>query len=381
MKKIFKFILRLFKWIFFLIAIVLIIGLVFLNTSPEFGGDHSAEDIERYKTTGHYVDAEEEFVNYHPAELGFSFDTMLAITKEYFSDDLNNVPKEEIPVLKQDSLNLVKTKAEAKLIWFGHSAFLLQLDGKNILLDPMFGEVPSPIDFMAKGRFFKELPLAIEKLPQIDFVFISHDHYDHLDYESIQKLKAKTKAFILPIGVGAHFRSWDVEESKIHEYNWWDEDSIDGLNFAFTPSRHFSGRGILDRNATLWGSWVIEGKDQKLFFSGDGGYDDHFEKIGEKFGPFNVAMVECGQYNKRWKDIHMAPEESAQAVKDLNAVVGIPIHWGGFSLSLHDWNEPPVRIKKAADLLGVKVVTPQIGETMKLDSVTVGYNPWWESIK
>lgn len=377
MKLIWKIIKKFFKWTFYLLASITIIAIVFINTSPEFGGDPTEDDIKRYQKTGHYeVD---EFKNYHLTTMDFSFDQIVEVTSDYFSDSIKNVPKKEIAVIKQDSLRLEQTKQEAKLIWFGHSAFLLQIDGKNILLDPMFGEVPAPVDFAAQSRFFKDLPLAIEKLPQIDYVFISHDHYDHLDFESIELLKSKTKQFILPIGVGTHFREWDVEESKIHEYNWWDEDSIDGLSFAFTPSRHFSGRGALNQNSTLWGSWVIKGKEQRIFFSGDGGYDDHFQKIGDKYGPFDVAMVECGQYNKYWKDIHMVPEESAQAVKDLNAKVGIPIHWGGFSLSTHDWNEPPVRIKRAADSLGVKVVTPLIGETMNLDSVTIKYNPWWEA--
>ena len=192
------------------------------------------------------------------------------------------------------------------------------------------------------------------------------------------KLEAKTKLFILPIGVGAHFREWGIDDSKIKEYNWWEEDSINGLFFAFTPSRHFSGRGLFNQNSTLWGSWVIKGENKTLFFSGDGGYDDHFNKIGEKYGPFDIALVECGQYNKHWKDIHMVPEESALAIKELNAKVGIPIHWGAFSLSTHEWNEPPVRIKRAADSLGVKIATPIIGEVMMLDSISVGYNPWWE---
>ena len=375
MKTILKYIKKLLKWIFCFVAFVVLIGVIFVNTSPEFGGDPKEEDIKKYIQTGHYEEG--EFKNYSLTTMDYSFSQIVEIVGDYFDDSVQNIPKIPLTVIQQDSLFLEETKQQAKLIWFGHSAFLLQLDGKNILLDPMFGEVPAPVDFAAKSRFFKDLHLAVEKLPEIDYVFISHDHYDHLDYESIEVLKAKTKQFILPIGVGTHFRSWKVDEAKIHEYNWWDEDTIDGLSFAFTPSRHFSGRGAFNQNSTLWGSWVIRGKEQRIFFSGDGGYDDHFKKIGDKYGPFDIAMVECGQYNKYWKDIHMAPEESALAIKDLNAKVGIPIHWGAFSLSTHDWFEPPVRIKNAADSLGVKVVTPQLGESMDLDSVSVGYSDWW----
>lgn len=378
MKSLWKWFKRLLKLLFLLIALVLIIGVVFINTSPEFGGDPSEEDITKFEKLDHY--SEGTFKNNHNTTRGFSWDVFWSTMKEYYKDNPNRDPLVEIPLMAQDSIVLEQTKHQAKLIWFGHSAFLLQLDGKNILLDPMLGESPSPIKWMARSRYNKQLPLAIAKLPAIDFVFISHDHYDHLDYETIEQIHSKVKAFILPYGVGAHFKSWGVPEEKIHEYDWWQEDVVNGLNFAFTPTRHFSGRGILNHNSTLWGSWVIKGKEERIFFSGDGGYDDHFKKIGEKYGPFDIAMVECGQYNKNWKQIHMQPEESAQAVKDLNAKLGIPIHWGVFTLSLHDWFEPPVRIKKAADSLGVKVITPIIGETISLDSVTVNYNPWWEKL-
>lgn len=376
MKVIWKFIRGFFKWSSYLLLLITTVIVIFINTSPEFGGDPTEDDIKKYRATGHYIDG--EFKNYQLTKMEFSFNQIVEVVGDYFDDSVNNMPRIPLLIIKQDSLFLEQTKQESKLIWFGHSAFLLQLDGKNILLDPMFGEVPAPVDLAGQQRFFKDLPLAIEKLPKIDYVFISHDHYDHLDYESIELLKSKTKQFILPIGVGTHFRKWGIEEYKIQEYNWWDEDSIDGLSFVFTPSRHFSGRGPLNKNSTLWGSWVIKGKDHRVFFSGDGGYDNHFKEIGEKFGPFDIAMVECGQYNKHWKQIHMTPEESALAVKDLQAKIGIPIHWGSFALSIHDWNEPPVRIKIAADSLGVKIVTPLIGETMYLDSITVGYNPWWE---
>ena len=379
MKTFWKYIKNLLKWFFYLFAFIFLVIVIFLNTSPEFGGDPTDEDIEGYKKTGHYEDG--RFKNYSITPMEFSFDKIVEVVGDYLDDSVKNIPNQPLIIVQHDSLSLEEKKHKAKLIWYGHSAFFLQIDNKNILLDPMFGDVPSPVSFAAKSRFYKELPISIEKLPKIDYVFISHDHYDHLDYESIEKLKNKTKAFILPIGVGVHFREWGIEDSKIHEYNWWDEDSIDGLSFAFTPARHFSGRGLFNQNSTLWGSWVIKGKNRTLFFSGDGGYDDHFQEIGEKYGPFDIAMVECGQYNKHWKDIHMVPEESAQAIKDLKANVGIPIHWGAFSLSTHNWSESPVRIKKAADSLGVRIATPEIGEVISIDSIVIGYNPWWEKFQ
>lgn len=370
-----KWIKRLLKWTFSAIGVLIIALVIFINTSPEFGGDPTDEDIARYQKTGHYQEG--EFQNLVETKMDFSFSKMVDIFEDMWEGNTMRVPVMKIPVIEQDSLTLVNTKAQPKLIWFGHSAFLMQLGEKNILFDPMFGDVPSPIPFVAEPRYNNKLPLAIEKLPEIDFIFISHDHYDHLDYGSIELLKHKTKRFYVPIGVGVHLREWGIEESKIVEMNWWDETNADGLDIAFTPSRHFSGRGLTNGKSTLWGSWVVKNEDQNVFFSGDGGYADHFSKIGEKFGPFDIAMVECGQYNLKWKNIHMQPEESAQAAVDLKAKVAIPIHWGAFTLSLHDWYEPAVRIKTEADKLGLKVVTPLIGETIDLRTMNIGYNAWW----
>lgn len=371
-----KWIKRVFKWFFYTVVAIVIVGIVFLYTSPEFGGDHTSEDVSRYEKTGHYKEG--QFQNLIKTELGFDFSKMGEIMGDFWKGNPNRQPNKGLPLIKQDSTFLEQNKAIPKLIWFGHSAFLMQLNGKNILLDPMFGEEPSPIPFVAEKRYGAALPIEISELPQIDYVFISHDHYDHLDYESIDQLKSKVKEFYVPIGVGAHLRSWGVEKNRIHELNWWDEEESEGLRIVFTPSRHFSGRGISDSKATLWGAWIIQSESQNIFFSGDGGYGDHFKEIGDKYGPFDIAMVECGQYNKNWSDIHMLPEQSAQASVDLKAKYAIPIHWGAFTLSLHDWDEPVKRIKKAADSLGVNLITPIIGESILLDSINVGYNIWWE---
>lgn len=372
-----KWIKKLLKWTFYALALITIVLIVFINTSPEFGGDPTEADLARYEKTGHYKDG--EFQNLVETKMDFSFSKMVEIFGDMWDGNTKRVPTMEIPVIFQDSLTLEKTKSQPKLIWFGHSAFLMQLEGKNILFDPMFGDVPSPIPFVAEPRYNNKLPIEIKKLPAVDIIFISHDHYDHLDYGSIELLKSKTKMFYVPIGVGVHLREWGVAESKIKEMNWWDEADENGLDIVFTPSRHFSGRGVTNGKSTLWGSWVVKNKSQNIFFSGDGGYANHFSKIGEKYGPFDVAMVECGQYNKNWKNIHMQPEESAQAAVDLKAKVAIPIHWGAFTLSLHDWYEPAVRIKAEADKLGLKVITPLIGETIDLTTMNVEFKEWWKA--
>jgi len=221
------------------------------------------------------------------------------------------------------------------------------------------------------------LPIEIENLPQIDLVLLSHDHYDHLDHGSILKLIKKTKLFFVPLGVGAHLKAWGVSSNQIKELNWWDEQHLKGLQIIFTPSRHFSGRGITDRFSTLWGSWVIKSEKQRIYFSGDGGYGPHFKTIGQQHGPFDFAMIECGQYHKNWADIHMMPEESVQAGIDLNTKLAMPIHWGAFTLSLHSWIDPVERFLKEAKALKLPVITPQIGEIITVGNEHDQNNHWW----
>jgi L-ascorbate metabolism protein UlaG (beta-lactamase superfamily) len=192
-------------------------------------------------------------------------------------------------------------------------------------------------------------------------------------------LKDKTDRFFVPLGLGNHLKSWKVEENKIKEFNWWEEDSFDEIEFAFTPSRHMSGRGLADQSTTLWGSWVLKGKDKSIYFSGDGGYGRHFKEIGEKYGPFDIGLMECGQYNKLWADVHMIPEESVQAGMDVKAEKIIPIHWGSYRLANHAWTEPVERFAAKANELGVSILTPQIGENINLnmEKITQEVSEWW----
>ena len=213
----------------------------------------------------------------------------------------------------------------------------------------------------------------------IDAMLISHDHYDHLDHGSIEALNTRTKEFYVPLGVGAHLRAWGIEEDRIHELDWWEEIDHEDLHFAFAPSRHFSGRGITDRFSTLWGSWVIQGSQDNIYFSGDSGYGPHFAEIGAKYGPFDFAMMECGQYNEKWAEIHMMPEETAQAAVDVGAKVMMPIHWGSFVLAMHSWTDPVERVIKKADELHMPILVPMIGEVITMDSIQPSKEPWWLS--
>ncbi|MEL6650741.1 MAG: MBL fold metallo-hydrolase [Bacteroidota bacterium] len=300
----------------------------------------------------------------------------------FLRSDPSRQPGEPQPIESITSETLAQNPdSVTRVSWFGHSAFLLQIDGVNLLLDPMLGKTPSPHPWMGTKRYTDQLPINIEDLPHIDAVLISHDHYDHLDYESIVKLRDKVDAFFVPLGVGAHFVRWGVPEEKITEHNWWEESQFEGLTLACTPARHFSGRGLTDRMTTLWSSWVIIGQQDTIYFSGDSSYGPHFKEIGEKYGPFDFAMMECGQYNKMWKDVHMMPEETAQAGVDVKAKLLMPIHWGAFTLALHSWTDPIERVSKKAKELGLTITTPKIGEPIFLRKESFPTEPWWEDVK
>lgn len=361
---------------FFVIILLIILGgFLFVNLSPQFGGTPSKENVASYDQLDYF--SEGKFSNLVPTTMDMDFGKAIRMLPEFFKNDPSRTPSFDIPIINRDSLELVVDSLPTRLIWFGHSAFLLQLDGKNILIDPMLGEVPAPNPLLGKKRFFKNLPIEIEKLPQIDLIIISHDHYDHLDYESIQKLKSKTKEFYVPLGVGAHFERWGVPTAQIHEMKWWDEVQVGSIKLAFAPSRHFSGRGPANRFSTLWGSWIIKGNQDNIYFSGDGGYGPHFKEIGEKYGPFDFAMMECGQYNENWKEIHMMPEQTAQAGKDVNAKVFMPIHWGAFTLAMHSWTDPVERVIARATEIDQAIFVPKIGEFINLKDSLKTKGEWW----
>lgn len=366
--------------LFTLVGIVLVLvvgGFLFLSFSPQFGGKATDDQKEVYKKTGHFDD--DKFQNQVETNMDMGFMKGMKVIKLFLQKSENREPNSPIPVLKIDSTEIVNNKT-ARLTWFGHSAFLLELGNKNLLIDPMFGDSPSPIPAMGAKRYSKELPIAIEKLPLIDAVIFSHDHYDHLDYGSVLKLKNKVKHFFVPLGVGNHLRKWGVAADKITELDWWQTANYEGISFVCTPARHFSGRGITDRFSTLWASWVIKTDAQNLFFSGDSGYGPHFKEIGERFGPFDFAMMECGQYNENWSNIHMMPEETAQAAVDIKTKQMMPIHWGAFTLALHDWTEPVERVTVAAQKLGMPLFTPKIGEPIDLTKQEKPSSLWWKGL-
>lgn len=368
-----KVILYLFSFLF-----ILFVGItLFINLDPAFGGNPTKEQKDTYKHFDNYVDG--KFVNAVPTSLFMGSSDSSAASKESNANTKDRSPAAQIPVEPID-WNKIKGEKDS-LTWLGHSAFLISIDNKKILLDPMLGPIASPVSFagVKRYKYSEDMMNIIDEMPPIDAVFISHDHYDHLDYQSIMKLKSKVSHFFVPIGVSAHLIRWGIPKEKITELNWWDERSYRGLNVAFTPSRHFSGRGIFNSSTTLWGGWTIRGKNTRLYNSGDGGYGPHFKEIGKKYGPFDITLIEGAQYDKRWANVHMIPEQSVQANIDVNGKNMILMHWGAFTLANHGWKEPIERALKEAKKAKVNLIVPEIGETILLDSgLDIPISSWWD---
>ena len=348
---------------------------LFVSFAPQFGAKSSGPYLKRITQSGNYKDG--QFVNQIETKLDYSFSSITKTIWE-FATAKNTAPEKPLPVKFGENGRVSAADSLTAITWFGHSAFLLEMEGKRLLLDPMFGPTASPVSFTGK-RFLYEKPIDFDQFTNIDAVIISHDHYDHLDYPSISRLKEQAAHFFVPLGVGAHLMHWGVAPEKITELDWWENTTLGHLTFTATPARHFSGRGLTDSKKTLWASWVLEGKQTKIYFSGDSGYGPHFKEIGDKLGPFDFAMMECGQYNEKWEAIHMMPEQTAQAAIDVGTKVMMPIHWGAFSLAPHTWTEPVNRLLKATETKNVQIIYPFIGERFAVGNDFPNVK-WWENL-
>ncbi len=359
-----------------IIGIVLLTAVAFTGLSPQLGGKPSKAEVAVYEKSGHYRDG--EFVNLVPTALstGGSFVSMM--WKFIFQKAPHATPDAPLPMLPLDSLAVTqKTPETVRVTWFGHSTSLVEIAGKNILLDPMLSMEMGPVSWATPNRYNPRLPIGPDQLPPIDAVLISHDHYDHLDYETIRRIKGKVARFYVPLGIGPHLRAWGVAPERITEMNWGDEARVDGLTLVCTPSRHFSGRGLTNRNSTLWSSWVMKSATKRVFYSGDGGYGPHFSSIGTTYGPFDLTVMECGQYDPQWAQIHMLPEQSVQAARDLRSQLLLPVHWAAFTEANHAWNDPITRATAEAARLRQPITTPRLGETVTLGT-PLPQQRWWE---
>ncbi|SDD77497.1 MBL fold metallo-hydrolase [Paracidovorax valerianellae] len=290
----------------------------------------------------------------------------------------NTVPGQ--PIAVQPLTTAALLQAPDLSLWrLGHSTMLMKLDGHFWLTDPVFSERASPVQFAGPKRFHAP-PLRIEDLPPIKGVILSHDHYDHLDHAAVLKLAPKVEHFVAPLGVGDRLVAWGVPAAKVQQFDWWQGTTIGGVRLVATPAQHFSGRSLSDGNRTLWASWVIMAADLRIFFSGDTGYFDGFKAIGERYGPFDLTMVETGAYNADWPDVHMQPEQSLKAHQDVKGRHMMPIHNGTFDLSLHPWDEPFERITALAAAAGVPLVAPVMGERLDIREPALSRQWWREAV-
>ncbi|WP_375417360.1 MBL fold metallo-hydrolase [uncultured Hymenobacter sp.] len=349
----------------------------FTGLSPQLGGTPTKAERQAYARSGHYADV--EFVNLVPTRVSTGKSFAATMWKFIFHKDPRAKPPGPLPMQPLDSLSIVrKTPGLTRVTWFGHSASLVELAGYNILLDPMLSIEMGPVSWATPNRYNRRLAITPEQLPPIAAVLISHDHYDHLDYQTIRKIKDKVAQFYVPLGLGPHLRRWGVASARITEMNWSDSVQLPGLTLRCTPARHFSGRGLTNRNSTLWASWVLQTPSKRIFYSGDGGYGPHFAAIGAAYGPFDLALMECGQYDADWAEIHMRPEQSVQAARDLRAHVMLPVHWAAFTEANHAWDDPIRRATAEAARLGQSLTTPRLGEPVTLGAGPLPQARWWE---
>ncbi|NDL64931.1 MBL fold metallo-hydrolase [Acerihabitans arboris] len=350
-------------------------GISSLFSRPEFGKLPAGQRLERIKASPNYADG--AFRNQLATTLFSDGAGHFSVLWEFMFGGHRRVkPAGALPVVKTNLKAL--NRDQDVVIWLGHSSYFMQLGGHRILIDPIFSAYAAPFSFL--NRAFKgDYPYSAADMPGIDYLIISHDHWDHLDYPTLAALKPKITAILCPLGVGAHLEYWGFAPDIIHESDWGQKWTFSpGLTVHVLPARHFSGRGLTS-NKTLWASFMLETPLRRIFYSGDSGYGPHFARIGDMFGEVDLAIMENGQYDKSWKYIHMLPEQVAQAATELGAKSLLPAHSGRFSMSNHAWDDPYRRLAAASADKPYKLLTPEIGEVVVVGNAGQIFNAWWEN--
>jgi L-ascorbate metabolism protein UlaG (beta-lactamase superfamily) len=365
-----------------LLLSLIVLGSLFMGACayiqhPKFGNLPEGERLEIIKRSPNYADG--EFKNSVPTPM-FTDDSnfVSVLLKNIFTKNEQLIPAAPLPSVKTDLKALSKDRDV--VIWLGHSSYFVQFSGKRILIDPVFSTYAAPVSFANKA-FDGTNRYTADDMPEIDYLLITHDHWDHLDYPSVKALEPKVGNVIAGLGVGAYFEQWGYAKERIREADWFTKlELASDLTIHVLPARHYSGR-LLTRNRTLWAGYALESPNQRIFFSGDTGYGPHLAEIGRRFDRFDLVVLDSGQYDKRWALLHMNPQEAAQAAEDLHAKALLPAHVGKFTLAKHSWDEPFKRITLASEQKKYRLLTPMIGEPINVGDETQRFSAWWETVE
>lgn len=345
-----------------------------------FGSRSQGARLERMKASPLW--AGDQFRNRHPVQAGLRDpNASMPTVREFLFTGERRVPRGPLPALDPRDAWTRPPQSGLRTTWLGHSTILIEIDGYRVLTDPVWGPRASPLRLAGPKRF-QPVPVPLRRMPPVDLVVISHDHYDHLDYPTIRELARTSVPFVTTLGVGAHLEAWGVAPERITELDWWETHRLpnSGLSVTAAPSQHFSGRGLKDRNATLWSSMVVRGERHAVFFSGDTGLTSEYEVIRERLGPFDLVMLEVGAFHPAWGDIHLGPENALKALRLLGGGLLLPVHWGTFALAMHPWDQPAESLIELAPRHGAELVMPKLGEPIEPANAEQ-VHPWWRSVE
>ncbi len=360
----------LFSFLILLLALILLVD--WRHIYRALGGKQSEQRLARASKSPNFKDG--KFVNLVPTKLMQPGSLIQTLRLQFFGTE-TRVPDQDLPTVPFEAKDFKQDANSLKAVWVGHASVLIQIDGSYVLTDPIWSMRASPSQVFGPKRFL-QTPFDLKELPELSAVLISHDHYDHLDMDTIDYLKNTKVKFIVGLGVGAHLESWGVAPASIVELDWNQSVEIDRLLITLTPARHYSSRGLNDRDTTLWASFAVRAAQHSFYFSGDSGYFDGFKKIGELYGPFDLTLMKIGACGPTWPDVHMSPAEAVKAHRDLRGKVLLPIHWGTFNLAFHDWNYPAKELMAAVRDNSVRATMPKAGQIIDV-SAPPFLDEWW----
>ena len=369
-----------------LLLLIVMGAVLLLSRCEQFGAIPSGPDHQRMTESPNYNTDQDMFVNEVPgvmeemlAHSGFWANPRKNLTNNFLFNPNTPTPDVPLPEVRGPlPSDLRDTFDTVKFTWLGHATVLASINGKTILFDPVFSESAAPVSWAVKR--YQPPAIDIDQLPPIDFIVISHDHYDHLDMNAVKFFRESDTRFLVPLGVASHLEYWGIGRDRVTEFDWWQSRNISGITFTCAPAQHFSGRtATIAMQKTLWASWAVRTEAASVYFSGDSGYAGHFKEIGDRLGPFDLTFIDAGQYNERWRQVHNLPPEVIDAFNDLRGDILVPIGWGMFTLALHDWYEPPVEISSRAFAIGATVAIPRFGEWVDIRQ-RLPDKKWWEPL-